>query len=292
LQHHYRLLHLEDALEELFSPSSHKVQDRRTPLVITFDDGYHDNYTHCFALACELQIPITIFLVPNYIETGDRFWWLESDYLVTHAKVREVTIEGQEHHLNTSEEREVLTRAIDARVRFASSVHEREAYLKEVRELLRVPYAVTLEEKKKLPMSWVEIGAMKGCEWISFGGHTMHHPILTHLTDPDEVEYEVCKSRIELECHLESPVRSFAYPVGKFEEQTVRSVQKAGYTWAVTTIKGWNTPQSNPYLLHRLSVDPWQHWLLIAVQVSDMRSFFTNLLRISVKFLFCLARDK
>src|SRR5258708_6063374 len=161
LRHHYRLLHLEDALEELFSLSSHKLQDRRTPLAITFDDGYYDNYTHCFPLACELQIPITIFLVPGYIETSDRFWWLEPDYLVANASVSEVMIEGQIYHLNKSEEREALKRAIDTRVRFASSVHEREAYLREVRQLLGTPYMVTLEEKKNLPMSWVEIEAMK-----------------------------------------------------------------------------------------------------------------------------------
>jgi peptidoglycan/xylan/chitin deacetylase (PgdA/CDA1 family) len=285
LRRHYRLLHLEDALEELFSPSSHKVQDRRMPLVITFDDGYYDNYTYSFPLACELEIPITIFLVPGYIKTGDHFWWQESDYLVTHAKVHEVTIEGQKYHLNNSEEREALRQAIDVRVRFASSVHERETYLEEVRQLLMVPYAVTLEEKNELPMSWVEIEAMQKCKWISFGGHTMHHPILTSLTDPNEVEYEICESRIELEHHLQSPVRSFAYPVGKFGEQTIRSVQEAGYSWALTTIKGLNTPQTNPYLLHRISVEPWQHWLVIAVRVSDMRHFFTNFLRVPIKFL-------
>src|SRR5260370_12731068 len=128
LRHYYRLLHLEDALEELFSPSSHEVKDRRTPLVITFDDAYYDNYTHCFALACELQIPITIFLVPGYIETGDRVWWLETDYLVTHASVSEVMIEGQTYHLNKSQEREELTRAIEARIPITTSVHEPEGY--------------------------------------------------------------------------------------------------------------------------------------------------------------------
>jgi peptidoglycan/xylan/chitin deacetylase (PgdA/CDA1 family) len=139
-------------------------------------------------------------------------------------------------------------------------------------------------------MSWVEIEAMKKCRWISFGGHTMHHPILTCLTDSSEVEYEVRESRIELEHHLQSPVRSFAYPVGKFGEQAIRCVQKAGYVWALTTIKGLNTPQTNPYLLHRLSVDPWQHWLYIAVRVSDMRHFFTNFLRVPIKFLLRLAK--
>jgi len=292
LRQHYRLLHLEDALEELYSPPSHHVQDRRTLLVITFDDGYYDNYIHCFPLACELQIPITIFLVPGYIETGNRFWWLEPDYLIMNASVNEVMIEGRTYHLNKAEEREVLKRAIDARMHFASSVHEREAYLREIHQLLGAPYTVTLEEKKKLPMSWVEIETMKRCEWISFGSHTMHHPVLAHLTDPYETEYEVRESRTKLEYYLESSVRSFAYPIGKFEdigEQGVRSVQKSGYVWAVTTIKGWNTPHTNPYLLHRVSIDPWQHWLLIAAMVSDVRHLIPNLLKVPIRFLLSLA---
>src|SRR5207248_10598821 len=85
LRRHYRILHLETALEELYRPPHEKGpqwRDRRTRLVLTFDDGYHDHYTHAFALACELQVPITIFLVPGYIESGRRFWWMEGDQLV------------------------------------------------------------------------------------------------------------------------------------------------------------------------------------------------------------------
>ena len=110
---------------------------------------------------------------------------------------------------------------------------------------------------------------MQACEWISFGGHTMHHPLLNYLADPSEADDEVRTSRIELEHHLGTPVRSFAYPVGKFGdigEQGVLSVQKAGYTWAVTTEGGINTPQSNPYLLYRFGVDVPDHWLIIAVK--------------------------
>ena len=69
LRRHYRILHLETALEELYSSSSvrSKQSDRRIPLVLTFDDGYQDNYTHGFTLARRLEVPITIFLVPGYI---------------------------------------------------------------------------------------------------------------------------------------------------------------------------------------------------------------------------------
>jgi peptidoglycan/xylan/chitin deacetylase (PgdA/CDA1 family) len=292
---YYRLLHLEQALEELFAPAVRPVQDRRTPLVITFDDGYYDNYTECFALAAELHVPLTLFLIPGYVETGARFWWLEPDHLVTHTRMRKVTIEGQTYHLNTSQGRAALAKVIDTRIRFTPSVEEREAYLRGVRQLLDVPYAVMLAEKSSLPFSWAEVETMKRCAWISFGGHTMHHPILSYLADPTEAEHEVRESRIQLERHLQSPIHSFAYPVGQPEDigaQGMRSVQKSGYVWAVTTIDGLNTPQTNPYLLHRFSVDVHHPWLLLAAKVSGMgkrvsnlSKFFTNLLRMPMRFL-------
>src|SRR5438270_11285820 len=65
LRRHYRLLHLEPALEELFRSHNDEPRraDRGTSLVLTFDDGYYDNYTHALKFAYELHVPITIFLI-------------------------------------------------------------------------------------------------------------------------------------------------------------------------------------------------------------------------------------
>ncbi|MBV9691378.1 MAG: polysaccharide deacetylase family protein, partial [Ktedonobacteraceae bacterium] len=133
LRRHYRMLHLQEALEELFSSSNNTRCDRRTPLVLTFDDGYHDNYTHAFALACELRVPITVFLIPGYVESGACFWWGEKRRLLRHAQVNEIVIEGKTHQLNLSNEQEALGQLIDKRLRYASSVAEREQFLGWVR---------------------------------------------------------------------------------------------------------------------------------------------------------------
>src|SRR5215471_5536472 len=88
LSRHYRILHLEAALEELYTltKGNSRRGDRRAPLVLTFDDGYSDNYTRAFILARQLQIPITIFLIPGYIENGHRFWWEEGRHLVCQSQ--------------------------------------------------------------------------------------------------------------------------------------------------------------------------------------------------------------
>jgi peptidoglycan/xylan/chitin deacetylase (PgdA/CDA1 family) len=282
LHHHYRMLHLEEALEELYASPGERKQgsDRRTPLVLTFDDGYHDNYTHAFALARELQIPITIFLIPGYVENGAPFWWLEAKNLVYHAQVDKVMIEGRIYYLEKAEERELLVQAIDARLRHARSVAQREEFLAHVRELLAVSSSVPVEGEAVRPLTWAEVREMDASGWVSFGGHTMHHPILAYLSSPEEVRREVEECRGVLEQQLGHPVRTFAYPLGRPEhigKVALQAVREAGYDWAVTTINGINTPQSNPQQLRRLSGLVTRHWLVMAAEISGVWHFFSPL---------------
>jgi len=284
LSRHYRILQLETALEDLYTPYKKGSQkhDRRTPLVLTFDDGNRDNYTYGFKLASKLQIPLTMFLTPGYIESGSRFWWLEGDHLVSHAQVSKTAIEGRTYHLDKLDERKALAQAIDARVRYATSVTEREAFLISVRKLLAESSPVTAEEEGAAtsPLTWAEVQEMEESGWVSFGAHTMHHPILAYLTDPAEVQYEVSECRTLLEQQLEHPVRTFAYPVGLGEhigESGLCAVQETGYNWALTTLHGFNTPETNPYLLRRIVVDVDQHWLSVAAKASGVWDFFSRL---------------
>jgi peptidoglycan/xylan/chitin deacetylase (PgdA/CDA1 family) len=287
LRRQYRVLHLEAALEELYTPNKNRRrrEDRRAPLVLTFDDGYHDNYTHGFKLASELRVPITIFLIPGYIESGCRFWWLEGDHLLTHAQAIEATIEGHTYHLDALEELKALAQAIDTRARYATSVAEREAFLDSVHKKLAETSVVTDEEKAALPVIWEEVQAMEECGWVSFGAHTMHHPLLAYLTDPAEVQFEVSECRAVLERQLGHPLQTFAYPVGGPEhigEHGVCAVREAGYKWAVTTIYGFNTPRTDQYLLRRIEVDVDQHWLLLAAKASGVWGFFSGLYRVLI----------
>ena len=280
LHRHYRVMHLESALEELSSPKKPERGDNRIPLVLTFDDGYRDNYTHGFPLARQLQVPLTIFLVPGYIDSGARFWWREAEHLVSCAQVDEAVFEGRCYRLSQVEQRQALAVAIDARLRSAPTVDEREKFLEAVRELLRVSPAAVPGEEPTLPLTWEEVREMEKSGWVSFGAHTMHHPILAQLTDPAEVRYEVEKCRAVLEAQLGHPVRSFAYPVGQLQhigEDVVRAVQQAGYCWALTTRYGLNTSRSDPFLLRRIEADVDQHWLVIAAEAAGLWGFFSRL---------------
>lgn len=284
LRDHYHVMHAEAALEEFFQQG--KGEKNRAsgplPLVLTFDDGYYDNYTCAFALARELRVPITIYLIPDYLESGGHFWWLEGKRLARFAQVEEAVIEGQTFSLRQPGERNALAKVIDGRARYARSVAERETFLARMRQELAVPLDAAAEEGSR-PLTWEEVSEMASSEWVSFGAHTMHHPLLACLDDADELQAEVSDCRRVLEERLGQPVRSFAYPIGKLEhigEKGLQAVQAAGYEWAITTIEETNTPQADHYLLGRLPGDLEQHWLILAAELVGLLGIVSRLRKI------------
>jgi peptidoglycan/xylan/chitin deacetylase (PgdA/CDA1 family) len=276
LQRAYRILPLEQALKELYATSPRTDRDKRSPIVLTFDDGYHDNYTHAAALARELRAPLTVFLLPGYVNRNIPFWWEAGEKLVAAARVKQATIEGRTYHLNLAEERCLLERVVYERAYYATSVAEREAFLASVPAALGVSTTSDPDDPVR-PLTWEEVRLMGATGWISFGAHTMHHPILGYLADPREVEHEVKDSRTVLEQQIGCRVSAFAYPCGRMEHignHGLEAVQKAGYRWAVTTERGINTPAVHPLLLRRIVVDDgYQHWLFLAADIAGVWQF-------------------
>lgn len=283
---HYRVLSLDHALEDLYGPSLRDTassasaaqgRDRRTPLVITFDDGYYDNYAHAARLAAELRVPITLFLVPGYMESRQRFWWYEAEAMVRDARAKEVTVENHTYSLAQPADRLALHQWIDTRVRTASAVSARESFITSTRAALDAPSDTTGDDPDTLPFGWDEAYELLANPFVTFGAHTMRHPILACLSDPAEVRDEVVTCRMALEQGLGRQITAFAYPVGKGEdidERAVQAVREVGYQWAVTTIPGYNTPATAPHLLRRISTDPDEPIPVLAAQAVGIWHFF------------------
>jgi peptidoglycan/xylan/chitin deacetylase (PgdA/CDA1 family) len=86
---------------------------------------------------------------------------------------------------------------------------------------------------------------------VEIAAHTMHH-IDLNLAPPKRAEEEIVGSKTTLEDWLHIPVVSFAYPSGRFIDQTIQIVKDAGFTTAVSTKPGTVVTQQNRFTLLRL----------------------------------------
>jgi len=250
LASHWNVLPLEDALE--------RVKRKDVPdnaMAITFDDGYRDNFLHAFPILKKLSLPATIFLATGVIGTGRTLWHdrVFSAFRETRVPVLTgIPSESDQYDLQTIESKLAAQGKI---LRFIWSLDEddRTRWIDRLREKLQVS---DHQDASKSMLTWDEIRLMHG-QGVSFGAHTVTHPILSKLPSHRALE-ELQQSKATIERELQAPVRTFAYPIGRredYNEDTKRFVREAGYTCALTTVPGTNTDEANPFELRRAT--PW-----------------------------------
>ena len=120
-------------------------------------------------------------------------------------------------------------------------------------EQLRVQ---NFDELADFMLTWeqVEIMSRNG---ISFGAHTVSHPILSRIPI-HQAQEEILKSKEDIEINIQKPVPAFAYPNGKeadFNKDICNLLKELGYTFACTTMMGTINQHTDPYLLHRISLE-------------------------------------
>lgn len=108
-------------------------------------------------------------------------------------------------------------------------------------------------------LTWGDVRELQN-EGIHFGSHTVTHPDMRCLA-PEQLEYELGRSKEVLEDQLGVPVDSFSHPHGFPEEDRdyARFLQdvlcNCGYDHAVSTIIGRANANSNRFFLPRLPVN-------------------------------------
>ncbi len=92
-------------------------------------------------------------------------------------------------------------------------------------------------------MTVTEIKHLKKEGW-SVGSHTNTHANLHKLSKKDLV-YEINQSKLNLEKKLGFEISFFAYPKGKYNDQIIDIVTKAGYSHAFTVDSGFFSLKNN-----------------------------------------------
>jgi peptidoglycan/xylan/chitin deacetylase (PgdA/CDA1 family) len=88
---------------------------------------------------------------------------------------------------------------------------------------------------------------------VEIGAHTITHGFLTQYS-PSSLEHELTAPRKLLEERLGTPVRSFAYPQGDYDDRVVQATRRAGYATATTVDQGRAGRSSDPFRLPRFLV--------------------------------------
>lgn len=231
---------------------------RNKTCLITFDDGWYDNFTTALPILKSHNCPALIFLPTNYIGTGEQFW---QEKLTSLLKTAVDNIPATNNLLDSIKyTSKIHGTAIDKKDTislFVSSLKEQSE--NNIRKII----SDIASQLKKLSISLPENTNDKFINWkqakqmnksgFTIGSHAVSHRLLDRLSE-DELEFELVKSKELLEEKLSTTISTIAYPNGNHSETTKSATRNAGYKTGFSTNPGYVTNNSDFYSINRINM--------------------------------------
>jgi peptidoglycan/xylan/chitin deacetylase (PgdA/CDA1 family) len=244
------------ALDDVPSRLQH-AQDGPPFAVLTFDDGYRDNADYAAPILRRHDAPWTLFVTTDFAEGRGRLWWLELERSIAPLDRVQLVLDGKKLDLPsaTFAEKQAAFDAIYWRLRAGP-----EEVLRNTIGMLARSAGVDSDKLvQSLCLGWDELKALGRDPNVTFGAHTLSHPML-RKHDEGSARREIADSKAAIEQKLGRTVRHLAYPVGDRTSAGAREfglAKEAGFATAVTTRPGHVFPAHAGHLhaLPRISVN-------------------------------------
>lgn len=267
LKDNYRIIGMDE-----FADSINSVNfNPRPSVVITFDDGYLDNYLLAFPILKKYQVPAVIYVATGLVGTNGMTWPDQIEYALlntTKGMFCLTSLCGEEQFLiqSTAQKEQVNARIASALKEIPDA--QRKALLTELFKVLCVdPHSA----RKRKMLSWDEIREMSA-HGIEFGAHSHTHPILSQVP-LEEAKRDILLSKTILEEQTGKPVHHFAYPNGRaedFTDELREYCREIGFDSVSTVLYGTNHSGSTDlYAIKRIGVRS-PVWMMAGEMLREM----------------------
>ena len=205
----------------------------KPPVVVTFDDGYANNFHHALPVLQQFSIPATIFLATSYLGTSRFFWWdrLRLSVLACGTEAP-VGLPARLKRLPPAEIDQALDCALlEAAIAPLANDAAPDAYR-----------SLAVDELQQLKVSGL----------IDFGSHTAGHEIIEILNEV-ELDRTLATAAAALQgwgCSSEL----FAAPNGDYLDSQIPVMQRHGIVACASTLEGLWVPGTVPYRIPRLGI--------------------------------------
>ncbi len=233
------------SFDRLLSLWSKGVWDERKKYcVLTFDDGWLDNYRYAFPLLKKYEVPATIFLPTNFIGSDEWFWTEKVAFLLSRVALSGGSAEKRKEAAAMLAERfdvfpdEIGPRGGDNLANLPELIgHCKSLLPDQIEDMIdRLSRIVDVRiPKERLTVNWEEVSEMAG-DGISFGSHSCSHHLLTRLNS-ERISWEIQESERVLRTLTKGYLPVFCYPNGDNSDAIQQTVRQS-YSAAVGTRTG------------------------------------------------------
>jgi len=246
LNRYYKVVDIGDLFMGLQDNDSGKPR-----AVITFDDGYRNNYSIAFPILQEYNFRATIFVCSGLLGQTEMAWYDKVIYAIQRSSCTSMAIGNVNFFFDSPNpsRRWDMIQELLTHLKMESE-EERSQQADNIVRHLNVP----LDQSECFElMSAEEARSLYGSGLVSIGSHTAYHEILTSIS-LSQAEDTIHESIRDLELLIGDAVHYFSYPNGNYNDEIISLLNAASITHACTTNSGIYSRRNSPYKIPRIGI--------------------------------------
>jgi peptidoglycan/xylan/chitin deacetylase (PgdA/CDA1 family) len=207
----------------------------RRSVVFTMDDGYRGALEQSADLVQAYDCPLTVFVTTGFIDGNCWLWWDQIEYVCLGSGRTLIDVGWNDSivRLDLRDRRTTINTLLQT-CEWCKTLPDQDKwrFIRSLADAAEVEIPARAPAQYA-PLTWSEMRALEG-KGITFGPHTVTHPILPKVDDRQAV-WEIAESCARVRGELARPVEVFAYPNGAYGDREIDVLARVGMLGAVTT---------------------------------------------------------
>jgi len=247
------------SLQEYITSVANGEKIKPKSVIFTVDDGFYDQYDIGGTLFGNYDIPLTCFVISDFIDGVLWPWDDQLIYILSNTKLKYLDIKlpnQSRYSINLNESEESVYKSMRHLRNLLKGMNQSDIYAwienlytaLDVEQLTEAPFDFR-------PMSWND--AQKFIDnGHHIAPHTKTHRILSQLSDK-EAYHEITESVTRVKKMLNGSSDVFAYPTGRtidYGEREISLLKKLDIHCAVNTVPGHIHKKTDLYNLPRFTL--------------------------------------
>jgi len=246
------------SVEDLFYFKKKILKLKKNTFLITFDDGFENNYSIAAPILDDLKMFSTFYFSTDFIENNSMSWIDQIEHLVENTTLKKIILsipKKIEFDISTKKKKIIFLDYLRYIVKKDLSFDVSKLILL-LSEKLKVKNITSSNSPIDKKISWKNIKKMQSNNLFSIGGHSHEHFSLSSFKN-DGFKYQINKSKSLFKKKMNHDLVHYSYPEGQkidFNRKIIDYLKYKKIICCPTAQYGFNTLRTNLFKLKRISI--------------------------------------
>ena len=231
--------------------------ENKKKCIITFDDGFENNYNVAAPILDDLNIPATFYFSTDFIENNTMSWIDKIEYCIENTSEKEIKVPWLQKKISIKNK--------DKKIKFLEFLRKKikkdlkfnyDNFVSYIFDATKIKKIQSLNSEIDKKISWAQVNKLKSNKLFTIGGHSHEHLSFGTLSN-NELKKQVDTSFGLFSKRISHRLKHYSYPEGQkidYNKRIINYLKSKKIICCPSAINGFNNKKTSLFDLKRIPI--------------------------------------